>query len=108
MLIGQLLLSGLLIGQSAWSAAAYASIICAHDLAALADGSDGTPGPTAHDRCPACACPQSAQPLVGAPTTADIAVLRPRADVLEPERDAALANRHFHSPYASRAPPASA
>jgi hypothetical protein len=106
MLIGQLLLSGLLIGHFAWSAAqADASVICAYDQAGLADGSDGAPAPKAHDACPACACPHSAQPLLAAPVKVDIAVLRPRSEALRGRPNILVAGLAFRSPYASRAPP---
>ena len=106
MLIGQLLLSGLLIGHSAWSAAqADASVICAHDQATLTDGGDGAPAPTAHDPCPACACSQAAQPLLAAPAKVDIAVLRPRSEALRSRPDILSAGVAFRLPYASRAPP---
>ena len=106
MLMGQLLLSGLLVGHFAWSAApADASAICAHVQAGLADGSDGAPAPKAHDLCPACACSQSAQPLLAAPAKVDIVVLRPRSEALKGWPEILSAGLAFRLPYASRAPP---
>jgi len=105
----QLLLSGWLIGQVAAAATDQTDflIVCAHDASATRDGGTA-PSPKSHDQCPACACPQSAKLFAPPPAWPNIVVLRPRSQPMQASTSHVPSRHHDHSPYASRAPPASA
>jgi len=103
----QLLLSGLMIGHGAVAADRSAlSVICSHDAGAGDPGLPSDPDP--HGQCPACACPQSAKLLVAPPAPPSFAVVLPRSEALRVAAGHVPGDHHFHSPYASRAPPHSA
>ena len=103
----QLLLSGLMIGHVAVAAdQSELSVICSHDPGASDPGVPAAPDP--HGQCPACACPQSAQLLAAPPAAAGFTVVLPRSEILRVTAADAPSEHHFHSPYASRAPPHSA
>jgi hypothetical protein len=104
----QLLVSGLLMGGMVQAAPdADLAVICTHD--GTADPASGSPDPQHnHDLCPACTCAQAHQLLLPLPEAPLFAVLRGRSEPLPVRHAAADADRHVHSPYASRAPPLSA
>jgi hypothetical protein len=108
----QLLLSGLMIGHVAVAAdQSELGVICSHDGGGNDPGvSDpGVPsGPPSHNPCPACACPQSASHFAAPPAPPSFAVLLPRSEALRVAAGHVPGEHHFHSPYASRAPPHSA
>jgi hypothetical protein len=105
----QLALSTWLIVQSAGAAQPDLAVICSHDAASTPAGDDGgAPAPNPHSRCPACVCVQFAKVLAPPPEAPSFVVLRPPAEAMPPAPERVIAHLHFHTPYASRAPPLSA
>jgi hypothetical protein len=103
----QLLLSGLMIGHVAVAAdQSELGVICSHDPGASDPGTPSNTDP--HGQCPACACPQSAKLLAAPPAASGFTVVLPRSEALRVAAGHVPGEHHFHSPYASRAPPHSA
>jgi hypothetical protein len=104
----QLLVSGLLLGGMVQAAGDVdLGVICSHD--GQTDPASGVPDPhKSHHLCPACTCAPSHQLASPLPQAPLLAVLRGRSEPMPVRSAAAGADRHLHSPYASRAPPRTA
>ena len=109
-LAAQLLVSGLLAGSMVRAPGeASLTVICTHDGAIEQTGAPGTPEPQkSHDLCQVCTCTQSAKLVSTLPMPPVLAILRGRSESVPVWSVASGAERHLHSPYASRAPPRTA
>jgi len=106
----QLLIAGLLAGSLVRAAGdGDLTAICSHEMAV-----DPANGPTpadpakSHDLCQVCTCLQSGKLVLTLPTPPLLDILRGPSERVPARGVASSADRHFHSPYASRAPPRAA